>query len=189
MYEFIVRSLFVIIIVLLYFIGLFISDYLYKKYQFKFELKYILPIISLAYIEYWVRIFSSNFYKFTLVDSVLNDNSITLFLFFHSNSKYVKQFKILSIRGFKGIIPTISYRNSETDEFITLSMPELFSANPVLSHGIIKFSLNCRFRRYPKAFFHFRNLQLFLFKIIIYFNLNEFKKKKRLIIIKGVKHE
>lgn len=190
MNEFLTRSSFVLIMIAVYFIGLMLSNYIKTRYNVTLELKYILPIVSLAYFDYWVRLFSSHFYKFKLLDTVINEKNIKFFLSFTSYSKYQGNFRILSVEGFKGILPTISYENPVTKKTEKFSPPEHFSVNSDSCNGILDFSLICKFRRAPKPLLCIRHTRFFFFKVVVRFCFGNTSKKKTLFAIKkGISNE
>lgn len=165
MNEFIARSTFVFVIIAVYFIGLFLSTHLQSTYNITLELKYILPIISLAYFDYWMRLFSRSFYKFHLLDTVLNNKHLKCFMSFNPYTTLVKNFKIVSINGFRGISPIIEWTNPATKRITKFYLPEDFSVNLDSCNGIVDFSLIAKFRIAPKPIFHIRNLQFFFLKL------------------------
>ena len=184
MNEFLVRSVFVLLIIIFYISGEFISNYLLQKHKIALELKYILPIVSLAYFEYWLRLFASCFFKFNLLKHVFNRSNLKLFLCIKNNSKFSGKFKITSIEGFKGIQPSITYENPKTKINEKSSLPENFDINLQENSNDYHFTLVCKFRVLPKPFFKIANLKFYFFKIKIKYNLNNVSKKKTFTIIK-----
>ena len=74
MYEFIIRVLYFILVILIYF--LFESKKIYLLTIINIDYKFLLPVIALVFYDYYLSLFSSFFYKLVINKQLTKDKII-----------------------------------------------------------------------------------------------------------------
>jgi hypothetical protein len=190
MIELIIRFLYIVIIFLFYLIGDTLTTVLNDALRISIDFKYILPIFSLAFFDYYLKKFSHLFYRLEIDSKIFKEKifELTVNLIFSYSGLRDAVFKINSIENIVGIDPILIHKNYKTGIEQEYNIPERFSCVVNKNEPYCDLSIKCTFRRYPSAKINFLGYHIYFFLMRIKYSLDRANKVKRIYFIKSVKY-
>lgn len=124
MREFLVRLLYFGVILCLYFVGQWLSAPNSGTVSTSIDLKILLPLFSIVFLEYWVRSFSSIFYRWKLVDHRYERDTLLLDFRLLHKSQDPCYYEYVGLSGVACERLTLSYRKGASTDVHCCPVPQ-----------------------------------------------------------------
>jgi hypothetical protein len=183
MAEFIIRISFIVIILLFYLLG----EYLSKCIDSPIEFKNILPVCSLVFWDYYFNLFTSCLLKLDVInksvmqtDGKINKMRTTLKLSYRGNKDIHFRLNNIKIKGIE-IAPTLIHKNQN------YNIPEKFECHlEKNSPELIK--IECTLKKMPVHRISILHYYVYFFIMKMQYTINyDINKTKRIFFIKKIK--
>ncbi|MGA7720819.1 MAG: hypothetical protein WCA84_06550 [Ignavibacteriaceae bacterium] len=158
MYEFIIRVLYFILVILIYF--LFESKKIYLLTIINIDYKFLLPVIALVFYDYYLSLFSSFFYKL-VINKQLTKDKIIIDLYINYRGLKEKKIHDISVAKIKRIDAYLLYYDKNTRENIKEAVPEKFQCYLGPAQSSLSVKLELIFREDRVSNISFYNIKIF----------------------------
>lgn len=176
--ELIVRLLFCCILVLLYIAGLLICPTVERIWGIQIDLKLLLPLLSLVFLDSWLRLFADFMCSINLRERLKQGNKLIFKFQVTYTGRNVLAFGIESVEGLKDINAELIKHNSDGGNSGTSMVPENLVENLGVTNPCLAFSLICSFRAEPIPTFTIPLLCWDVYKLRIRFRVGDTKKRR-----------
>lgn len=187
--EILLRMTFFFAICVLYYLGIIITTYIKTNYHLLIDLKILMPIFGLVFMDFFFRRTNHLLVSLTNFEYRFNDNlALEYDFFYHGSSPICIEF--VKLKGINGLHFDLIYEKSMANENGTV-IPEDFTTS--LSGTDKKLSLNFSYslRENPKPIFIIPIIRWSVYYIRLQLSVNDKKtiNSRRLIIRKRLNQE
>lgn len=173
MSELFARITYLVFLCLLYYIGTILTLLVSSLSNVSIEFKYLLPIFSLVFLDYCIRIFTPMMFSFDLIDRNYTSSELTLNFEISFHGKYVVRFAFTSISGIPDSNVKMIWFDPAKREETTITVPETFILDIGPNNPVQHFKVVYEFRGPPKPRFKIAFLlgELHVFRPRVAFDL------------------
>jgi len=189
MNEIFARLLFAAALFGLYLVGIKLSLIIKSDFMLNIEFKYILPIMTIVFLDYWIRAFSHYFCMLDLCYKSVNTSSLRLDFRFHYHGKKTIQFNMGPVENISGFDPVLIFENPLNNQSTNYPVPEKFSINVGANLPVFDFTILGTFRKEQKPSFRCFKHEWYIYRPVVFYEFGNRLKHKKILVLRHAKRE